>query len=131
MAWTNILTDLLKVAYPIIQAPMLGVSTPEMVAAISNEGGLGSLPVGGLPPGTTLGLIQRTKKLTNKPFAVNLFANNLPQNSVPGTFNGMQSFLANFAAKNQINYTSPSLEDIVFHSYTNLIDILIEENISV
>ena len=50
MVWNNTLTDLLNVDYPIIQAPMLGVTSPEMVAGISNAGGLGSLPVGGLSP---------------------------------------------------------------------------------
>src|SRR3954468_16711191 len=78
MVWTNILTDILNVTYPIIQAPMLGVSTPEMAAAISNEGGLGSLPVGGLSPEVTSQLIRKTKSLTDKPFAVNLFVHRIP-----------------------------------------------------
>jgi nitronate monooxygenase len=50
MDWNNTLTNLLKITYPIVQAPMLGVTTPAMVAAVSNAGGLGSLPVGGLSP---------------------------------------------------------------------------------
>ena len=73
MNWTNAFTTRLKIDYPIIQAPMLGVTTPEMVAAVSNEGGLGSLPVGGLSPEDTLALIRKTKSLTTAPFAVNLF----------------------------------------------------------
>ncbi|TWW01606.1 nitronate monooxygenase [Chitinophaga pinensis] len=48
MEWKNELSALLDIDYPIIQAPMLGVTTPEMVAAVSEKGGLGSLPVGGL-----------------------------------------------------------------------------------
>ena len=58
---------------------MLRVSTPEMVAAVCNEGGLGSLPVGGLTPEATLQVIRKTKTLTDKPFAVNLFAQYTPQ----------------------------------------------------
>jgi NAD(P)H-dependent flavin oxidoreductase YrpB (nitropropane dioxygenase family) len=34
---------LFGIAVPIIQAPMAGVSTPELAAAVSNAGGLGSL----------------------------------------------------------------------------------------
>jgi NAD(P)H-dependent flavin oxidoreductase YrpB (nitropropane dioxygenase family) len=34
------------VSLPIIQAPMAGVSTPEMAAAVSNAGGLGSIGLG-------------------------------------------------------------------------------------
>ena len=36
----------LGIELPIIQAPMAGVSTPEMAAAMSNAGGLGSIAVG-------------------------------------------------------------------------------------
>ena len=64
MRWKNVFTDRLKIDYPIIQAPMLGVSTPEMAAAVSNECGLGSLPVGGLSPEATRQLFQKTKQLT-------------------------------------------------------------------
>src|SRR4051812_420587 len=78
MNWKNSITEHLNISYPIIQAPMLGVSTPEMAAAVSNQGGLGSLAVGGLSPEATRQLIQKTKSLTNKPFAVNLFAHEIP-----------------------------------------------------
>ena len=37
-----ILTEKLKIQYPIIQAPMAGgITTPELVSAVSNAGGLG------------------------------------------------------------------------------------------
>lgn len=36
----------LGIRYPIIQAPMAGVSTPRMAAEVSNAGGLGSLGLG-------------------------------------------------------------------------------------
>ncbi len=38
------LLDLLDIELPIIQAPMAGATTPEMVIAVSEAGGLGSLP---------------------------------------------------------------------------------------
>jgi nitronate monooxygenase len=38
------LLDLLGVELPVIQAPMAGATTPDMVIAVSNAGGLGSLP---------------------------------------------------------------------------------------
>ena len=40
------LLELLQIDAPIIQAPMAGVSTPEMAAAVSNAGALGSVGVG-------------------------------------------------------------------------------------
>ena len=64
----------LRIKYPIIQAPMAGgPTTPELVALVSNAGGLGSIGAGYLSPDQTRTAIQKTKKLTNKPFNVNLF----------------------------------------------------------
>lgn len=37
------LCDLLRIEHPIIQAPMAGSVTPQLAAAVSNAGGLGSL----------------------------------------------------------------------------------------
>lgn len=42
----NTLCERLNIRYPIIQAPMAGVSTPEMAAAVSNAGALGCISVG-------------------------------------------------------------------------------------
>ena len=56
---------------------MLGVTFPEMVAAVFNSGGLGSLPLGGLNPDTCATLIARTRSLTTRTFAVNLFAHDV------------------------------------------------------
>ena len=44
MSWkSNKLTELLGIELPIIQAPMAGSTTPELAAAVTNAGGLGSL----------------------------------------------------------------------------------------
>lgn len=40
---TNLLLKQLSITHPIIQAPMAGATTPALVAAVSNAGGLGSL----------------------------------------------------------------------------------------
>lgn len=59
---------------PIIQAPMAGgATTPELVAAVSNAGGLGSLGAGYMTPDEIKKTIQAIRALTDKPFAVNLF----------------------------------------------------------
>ena len=51
MAWSDTrLARLLGTRYPLIQAPMAGVNTPELVAAVSNAGGLGSLGAAMLRP---------------------------------------------------------------------------------
>jgi nitronate monooxygenase len=60
---------------PVIQAPMGGgPSTPELVAAVSNAGGLGSLAAAYLTPEQTIAAIRQVRALTARPFSVNLFA---------------------------------------------------------
>lgn len=50
-----------------------GPSTPALVAAVSNEGGLGMLGAGYLPPDAIRSAIQSIRALTDRPFGVNLF----------------------------------------------------------
>ncbi|WP_068824669.1 NAD(P)H-dependent flavin oxidoreductase [Pseudomonas sp. BMS12] len=64
---------LLGIRHPIIQAPMVGVSTPQLAAAVSNAGGLGSLGVGASTPAQARELIEQTRALSDKPFNINLF----------------------------------------------------------
>ena len=66
--------SLLKIKYPIIQAPMAGgTTTPELVAAVSNAGALGSLGAGYMSANEIRRAIHSIRKLTHQPFAVNLF----------------------------------------------------------
>lgn len=58
---------------PIIQAPMAGVSTPEMAAAVSNAGGLGSIGVGSIDAEATRQMIAAVRARTDRPFQVNVF----------------------------------------------------------
>ena len=51
-----------------------GPSTPELVAAVSNAGGLGSLGAAYLTPDQIRDAIERIRSLTSRPFQVNLFA---------------------------------------------------------
>jgi nitronate monooxygenase len=58
-----------------------GPSTPELIAAVSNAGGLGSLGAAYLTSEQIIDAIQKTKSLTAKPFQVNLFAGGWDQNA--------------------------------------------------
>ncbi len=69
------LSALLGTRYPIVQAPMAGrLTTPELVAAVSEAGALGSLAGAMLAPEELEQSIARIRTLTDRPFAVNLFA---------------------------------------------------------
>jgi len=70
----NLLLEL-GVRNPIVLAPMGGgPGTPELAAAVSNAGGLGSLAAAYWAPEEIIQSIRRTQALTGRPFAVNLFA---------------------------------------------------------
>lgn len=75
----NRVTEQLNIEYPIIQAGMAGgITTPELVAAVSNSGGLGSLGAGYQTPEDMRASIKKIRALTDKPFGVNLFVPERP-----------------------------------------------------
>ena len=80
--------------YPIILAPMGGVGTVELAAAVSNAGGIGSLAAAYLSPQEIRRQIEELRSQTDGPFAVNLFAQEIkPLDRDPGP---MLSLLAQF-----------------------------------
>jgi nitronate monooxygenase len=64
---------------PIVQAPMAGVSTPDLAAAVSNAGGLGSIGVGATDAAGARAMIEATRARTEHAFNVNLFVHSTPQ----------------------------------------------------
>lgn len=83
----NSLLKRLGIDHPVLLAPMGGgPGTPELAAAVSNAGGLGSLGVAYLTPDQIMEAIRRTRALTNRPINVNLFAGGLeaPSSFDPG-----------------------------------------------
>ncbi len=131
MQWNNKLTALLDISYPIIQAPMLGITTPEMVAAISNGGGLGSLPVGNIDPVHVRALIQQTRTLTSKPFAVNLFTYDIPIAPDNTSFDDMQTHLQSTYTRSGLGVPAVDLKTLQLFSYKDILPILLEENVPI
>jgi nitronate monooxygenase len=71
----NIFLKDLGIKHPIIHAPMSGgATTPQLVAAVSNAGALGSHGAAFLTPDQITADIKGICALTDKPFNVNLFA---------------------------------------------------------
>ncbi|WP_077049171.1 nitronate monooxygenase family protein [Pseudomonas sp. KK4] len=67
------LLSLLNIELPILQSPMVGVSTPKLAAAVSNAGGLGAIGIGASNVEQARAMLRETASLTDKPFNVNLF----------------------------------------------------------
>jgi len=71
---TTRLTERLSIRYPIIQGPFGGgLSSPALVAAVSNAGGLGSFGAHHLAPDEITRLVDQLRGVTAQPFAVNLW----------------------------------------------------------
>ena len=72
----NSLVKLLGIKYPIIQGGMAGISESNLVSAVSNSGGLGTIGSGLMSAQWLESQIKKTRELTKNPFAVNLFLQN-------------------------------------------------------
>ena len=75
--------QLLNIEVPIIQAPMAGVQGAELAAAVSNAGGLGSLPCAMHSPEALESELARLTAATDKPFNVNFFCHTVESVTAP------------------------------------------------
>jgi len=67
------ITEMFGVKYPIICGAMMWLSKPPLCAAVSNAGGIGNLTAGNWETEEEFrGAIEETRKLTDKPFTVNI-----------------------------------------------------------
>ncbi|MEE1655223.1 nitronate monooxygenase family protein [Microvirga sp. CF3062] len=77
--WTDRrILDLLSIELPIIQAPMAGANLSDMVIAVSEAGGLGSLPCALLSQDKAREELARIRRHTKKPINVNFFCHRVP-----------------------------------------------------
>ncbi|HEX9448862.1 MAG TPA: nitronate monooxygenase, partial [Dongiaceae bacterium] len=71
--------DLFGIDLPIIQAPMAGASTPEMAIAVSEAGGLGSLPCALMTPDQARQALEIIRQATAGPINLNFFCHTPPK----------------------------------------------------
>lgn len=94
---------------PVIQAPMAGgATTPELVAAASNAGALGSFAAAILSPQAIRAGVKRIRELTDRPFGVNLFVLETPQPE-PAAIARANRLLAPFRAELGLPESAPPL----------------------
>ena len=79
MAHPMSLIDRLHLSMPLVQAPMAGVSTPALAAAVSNAGALGSIGLGATNAAGARAMIDELQSRTNRAFNVNLFVHAKPE----------------------------------------------------
>src|SRR5262249_19630634 len=78
MAFNTRFTDLVQIDLPIIQAPMAGSSDAELAIAVSEAGGLGSLPCAMLNADQLRHAFQTIRNWTTRPVNLNFFCHRVP-----------------------------------------------------
>lgn len=129
MNWTHTaLTERLGIRYPIIQAPLAsGPGTPQLVAAVSNAGGLGTLAGSYLHPESLRRAIAEVRALTDRPFAVNLAVVH-PAKADPAQIARAWELLAPYRAELGL---SPDLPDPPEPPvFDEQLDVLLQESVS-
>lgn len=124
------ITEKLQIKHPIIQAGMAGgITTPELVAAVSNAGALGTLGAGYLSPEKTREAIRKIKQLTDKAFAVNLFVPEHPvvsQEAIKHSTDLLTAFYQDLGIQEV-----PPVNELTPSSFHQQIEVLIEEQVPV
>lgn len=121
-------TEQCQIDYPIIQAGMAGSTTPELVATVSELGGLGTIGAGYMTPAALEQEILKVKARTSKCFSVNLF--------VPESFSytdaevaAMNDFLAPY--RQALNLEQPTISEHDSAAFDTMIDIVVEQYVPI
>jgi nitronate monooxygenase len=117
----------LRLTAPIFQAPMAGVATPALAAAVSNAGGLGGLGVGTAGVDAARKMIAETQQLTSKAYNVNLFVHQTPTKAEPKVdtafLKGLKPLYDDAKMESPTNLPEPALS---FLDDKPLLDLLLE-----
>ena len=127
--WTRTaITEKLGLRYPIIQAGMAGGSTtPQLVAAVSNAGGLGTLGAGYMTPQAIREAIQEIRRLTDRPFAVNLFVNGIPEANEAAVAK-VQGLMQKY--REELNLPEPAPVTKYAERYQEQLQVILEERVA-
>ena len=119
----------LNIKYPIIQAPMFGVTTPAMVAAAAQANCLGSLPLGDLPVEKCIAIIRATRELTKQEFAINIFVNEIPAKTdlLRGQYFKAKQFIEQLAEQNHLIVSLPTFDEIQLITYQEQLEAVMSE----
>ncbi len=131
MTWNQTtVTSQLNITYPIIQAGMAGgATTPELVATVSNAGGLGTIGAGYMSPEQIRLAIKKVKALTSRPFAVNLFIPETSGSPDVEEVKTMNSILRKYRDRLDI-VEEPNLTSVT-ESFDKQLEVVLEEAVPV
>jgi nitronate monooxygenase len=123
------LLQMLKMQNPIIQAPLAGGGdTPELVAAVSNAGGLGFIGAAYLSPEQIVQTARAVKSQTTRTFGINLFAPSVPVAPSISPDAAMQRVAPYFA---ELGLPAPSLPSSPSSTFSDQLAAALETGASV
>jgi nitronate monooxygenase len=122
-------TRALEIEHPVVQAPMAGgPTTPRLVAAVSNAGGLGSLGAAYLPPETLREQVREIRRQTEAPFNVNLFVPS-PFEADPERIDRSGELLEPY--REELGIQPPETPSSFEESFEDQLEVVIEERVPV
>lgn len=125
----NRVTEALGIEHPVVQAPMAGgPTTPGLVAAVSNAGGLGSLGAAYLPPEKLREQVREIRRLTGAPFGVNLFVPS-PFETDPRGISRSAELLEQY--RKELGIDAPAQPSSFEESFEDQLEVVIEERVPV
>lgn len=125
------LCSLLGIKYPIVQAGMAGgITTPDLVSAVSNAGGLGVLGAARLQPEQMKDQIDKIKSKTSRPFGVNLLLAP-PEKNDHQNASDVQSILNNFRAELKLKPDESTEIQLPSSKLAEQINIILDERVPV
>ena len=104
----------LGLALRIVQAPMAGVSTPALAAAVSEAGALGSVAVGATDAAGARRIIHDLRSRTKRPFNVNIFVHQAPQRDAERESAWLSALASTF---NELGAEPPSSLSVIYKSF--------------
>lgn len=121
------LLDVLGIQTPVVQAPMAGVSSPAMAAAVANNGGLGSMGVGAMRAAKARESIQQFSRLSQGSLNVNVFVHRPARSDPPKEAAWLARMDPLFK---RFNATSPAALEEIYTSFLDdddMLAMLVEE----
>ncbi len=122
------ITRLLGIEHPVVQAGMAGgPTTPRLVAAVSEAGGLGTLGAAYMTPAAIRMAVEEIRALTQKPFAVNLF---VPEPFDPSAYDPEEIGASLAAYREELGIETPGELSYV-QSFEDQLAVVLEERVPV
>lgn len=129
----NEITELLNINYPIIQAPMAGgITTTELVTAVSNHGGLGMIGAGYMNPDQLRNQIKEINQLNVHNFGVNVFVPNefsVTENELRFSNETLQPIRETLQVRNE-QLELPTTKNVV-KTFHDQINVVLEERVPI